>query len=158
MAIPAALQQAAIDRYVTALTEAAADAPAVWDRYQSARRAMEAAFVALGTTDSNRWIAAVSKLIATHDETLLAAASWDAHAEQIAAVHAKHLDARIATGQAYDAAGIHATDWLIAPFDAYDFAHETPLLTKAKQAVREQRDHVRKVAFLTDPHGWRAQT
>lgn len=142
------------DAYIADLKAAAANAPTALTRYNTARNTMEAAFVALGTTPNDLWIAAVSTLIAAHHETILAAASWDAHAEGIAAVHDKHhrTGASLTVQQAYTAAGIDATNWLICHFDAYDLGRETPLLKKAKQAIAEQRDHVGRVAHLTDPY------
>jgi hypothetical protein len=136
-------------RYINALTDATAGAPALWDTYATARRDMDRIYAALATTPDTHWRATVFKLIAAQEKTLAAAQAWDRKGADIARAHAVRHDGDLGRSEAYKRIGVDADAWIVGSEDDYVGWGETPLYGRIRRAVDAQGEQLQKVANLT---------
>jgi hypothetical protein len=143
--------------YVADLKQVVKDAPDRWKTYERELKALESAYTYLRTPEaSQEWPSALSRLVDAQDRTRTAAVAFDERAEEIAAVHEKHLYADLGHAAALANAGYpEAKDWHIVSHDQYgsgyfsDWSTSVPLQERVRRLVAEQDAHVSKVGRLS---------
>ncbi|WP_331719056.1 hypothetical protein OG985_48745 (plasmid) [Streptomyces sp. NBC_00289] len=135
--------------YVADVKAVVQDAPERWRAYEREAKALESAYAYLRQPEAAReWPAAVSRLIDAQDRTRAAADIFEARARDIARVHAQHLYADLGHTAALEAAGYpEAGNWHIG--DAFGGSYSNSLTKDVARRIREQEDHLAKVARLS---------
>lgn len=132
----------------------------LWDAYQQARTAMNAAFDSLMSTSDNTWRAQVMKLTSLHREAREAADTWDQAAKRLAAVYEEYLrDVGMARAEPmsfiFSGYDIDTTDWNLETVKDYEQLswHYGEFLTPSVRAIAkeidQQKTRIREVADLT---------
>ncbi|MFI6055735.1 hypothetical protein ACIBCO_37335 [Streptomyces violascens] len=135
--------------YVRTLKSVVTDqtgASAQWTAYTTARAALDDVYASLNTTPDTHWRATLSRLIIAQDAALEAATVWDRTARLIARVHCDYCDSSLGWRQAYERAGIDATDWLVRDIEDYDGTGYRA--RRVQETITDQRRHLKTIASL----------
>lgn len=149
--------QARFRRAVIPMLRAAAP---LWQEYQRATSAMDAAFAAFWETSDLQWRAQILRLTDTHAQAQAAARKWDEAAAGLARAQHEHLrdvgeERELDLRDVAPDAGLDITSWDIDTADAYtsDWRDSWPAADAIRREIERQKDRLTEVDQLATLRG-----